>query len=240
MAVVAARAMANPATRSMILGRAAAPQAAARTGAAGAPAGQAGAQGLGGLTPEQTQLAFQYLSQEYGGQEAAPAPQELPRQRDDDDDDDYSRRRRGRRYKRNKRDEDDDDDDEDDDDKKEEDEEEQEKKKIKDEERRLAQVNKANQQLYNIDKENAIKFKKAYYESEKGDIKKYGVLIDYNGVKANVFKIKRKNNKIFSLFIMVGSKATEISRKQIMINNSPVANYSIINKIMEECFSKTE
>ncbi len=239
MAVVAGRvAMANPATRSMILSRVAAPQA----GAVGAPTGQAGAQGLGGLTPEQTQLAFQYLSQEYGGQ-GAPAPQELPRQRDDDDDDDdYSRRRRGRRHKRNRRDKDDDDDDDDDDEdnKKEEEEEEKEKKKIKDEERRLAEVNKANQQLYNIDKENAIKFKKAYYESEKGDIKKYGVLIDYNGVKANVFKIKRKNNKIFSLFIMVGSKATEISRKQIMINNSPVANYSIINKIMEECFSKTE
>ncbi len=134
----------------------------------------------------------------------------------------------------------DDDDDDDDDEENEEDEEEKEKKKIKDEEKRLSEVNKSNQILYNIDKENAIKFKKAFYESEKGDIKKYGVQIDFNGVSANIFKIKKKNNKIFSVFIMIGNKATEISRKQIMINNSPVANYSIINKIMEECFNKTE
>jgi ABC-type antimicrobial peptide transport system permease subunit len=197
----------------------------------GASAQQAGP---GGLDP----MLQQMLMQEFGpGQSDEPAPSPRPSRRyeEEEEEDDYEPRRRRRSKRRSKRRDDDDDDDDDDN---EEDDEDKSERLRKEAESKLAQVNKKNQRLYNIDKENAIKFKKAYYEGHLGDIKKFNVQINYNGVNATIYKIKKKNNKIFSVFIMINSQSTEIARRQLMINGSPVTNLSIINKIMEECYNK--
>ena len=125
--------------------------------------------------------------------------------------------------------------DDDDDDKEEKDEEEEEEMKKKKEEAQLSRVDSHVTKFYNIDKENALKFKKAFYEREDGMIDTYNVLIDYNNVKARIFKIKKKNNKIFSIKIMAGTESTEIPRRRLMIDGHPVDNRSIINKIIEVC-----
>jgi hypothetical protein len=106
-------------------------------------------------------------------------------------------------------------------------------------EAKLSQVNTKVSKFYNIDKENALKFKKAYYERrDDGMIDMFDVYIEYNGVKAKIFKIKKSKNKIFSIKIMAGTESTEIPRRQIMIDGHPVDNRSIINKIVEVCVKK--
>jgi hypothetical protein len=163
------------------------------------------------------------------------AEQHLPKQSlqqyDDDDDDTISKKK-----KKKKKDDDDDDEEEDD----EEDEEEKEARLRRKREKKLAKVNTTIQKLYNIDKENAIKFKKAYYEGKRDDLTDSNIQIDYDTVKAKISKIKVENNKIFSVFIILGSETTEIPRNQIMINGSPVYNRSIIQKIMSKCIDPSK
>jgi hypothetical protein len=97
----------------------------------------------------------------------------------------------------------------------------------------LSKVDSSVTKFYNIDIDNALKFKKAYYERPDGMIDSYDIYIDYNNAKAKIFKIKKRNNKIFSIKIMTGAESTEISRRKLMIDGHPVDNRSIINKIIE-------
>ena len=230
MAAVLGRvALANPAIRQQAM-------AAAMPRAAAGQAGRSGTQqGMQGMQGAQTEQMLQNMLQSFVPGQSEEAPR-YSRRYEDEEYDDEPPRRRSRRRSRRRRDDDDDDEEEDE----EEDEDEKEKRKQKQKEKELAHVDKQIKSYYNIDKENAIKFKKAYYEGEKGAITKFGVQIKYNGTDATITRINKKNNKIYSIFIMVGSQGTQLSRNQISIDGVPVYNLSIINMIMERCFNKKE
>ena len=172
-----------------------------------------------------------------------PAQQIVQDDDDDNDNDSNSKKKKKKKKKKSKKDDDDDDDDdqeeeEEEEEDKEEDEEAREERIRKKKENKLKKVNTAIQNLYNIDKENAIKFKKAFYQGNRNDIIDSNIEINYSGVIAKISQIKVKNNKIFSISILRGTQTTVIPRSQIMINGFPVYNKSIIQKIMDKCFDK--
>ena len=158
--------------------------------------------------------------------------QQLSRQSEEEEEEEEKVKKKKKKGKKKKNEEDEEEEEE------EEDEDEKEERLKREKEDKLAVVDSSIKKFYNIDKENALKFKKAYYESEDGMIDKYKVFIDYNNVKAIIFKIKKKNNKIFSIKIMAGTQSTEIPRRRLMIDGHPVDNRSIINKIIEVCANK--
>jgi hypothetical protein len=185
--------------------------------------------------------AFQQMAMEHAS-EYLQTKESNDSNYDDDDDDDEPRRKR-KKSKKKKRDDDDDDDDDEKDDDEDEDEEEKEERLKKKEERRLRKVNKFFMKTYNIDKDNAIKFKNAFFNiGKQGDIQEFNVRIKYGKKDAKIINIIIKNNKILKLRIILEDtkRISEIPRNSILIDGHPVGNLSIINKIVEVCIDKNE
>ena len=166
--------------------------------------------------------------------------QQDEQEQEEEEEEEEERPKKKKKKSKKKSKKDDDDDDEDADEDADEDEDEKEEKEEKERLEKVAEMKKVKKGvtlLYDLDRDNAIKFKRAYYNSTTGDIKKFNVKIDYKGVPTTIYKIRKRNNKIFSIYIMKNNQSIEISRSNLMIEGTPVSNRSIINKIMEVCFN---